>query len=120
VRQVPFPSICAALGQPVELDAARCGSYAHRLRNGWSDLACLKVVQLVCNCIEREQGRHVQSVVDEGWSMPSATHFHIPPGYSCNRVQGACAAGLEALPMLVAVRRSRAYSKIEGAQGGGG
>jgi len=36
--QSAFDEICLRLGQPVLLDAARMGSYAHRLRNYWTNL----------------------------------------------------------------------------------
>ncbi len=31
------------LGEPLLLDAAQCGSYAHRLRNWWTNLAPLSI-----------------------------------------------------------------------------
>ncbi|CAM6014511.1 unnamed protein product [Sphagnum balticum] len=34
------------LGEPLLLDAAQCGSYMHRLRNWWTNLAPLSVLQL--------------------------------------------------------------------------
>jgi transposase InsO family protein len=106
VRQEAFPAICAALGQPVALDAARCGAYAHRLRNFWSNIACPLAVQAVCDRIVREQGRHVQSVLDEGRSAPLAQYPQRSPWYRCNTVKHA---PLEALPTLVAYAGSRAY-----------
>ena len=116
VREVSFPAICQAIGQPVELDAARCGSYAYRLRNFWSNLACPRAVQTVCNCIQREPGRFVQSVLDEGRAAPPVTQAHPPPWYSCNKDQGA---ELEALPTLVAVQHSRAYCETTRGRGKG-
>ena len=47
VREYDYPATCAVLGEPVALDAARFGSYAHRFRNFWTNLACTKAVGLV-------------------------------------------------------------------------
>jgi hypothetical protein len=116
VRDVSFPGMCAVLGQPVELDAARCGSYDYRLRNFWSNLACPRAVQTVCRCIQREPGRHVQSVLDDGRTAPVVTQANKPPWYACNKVQGD---PVEALPTLVAVQHSRAFRVYGGIRGKG-
>eukprot|EP00854_Cymbomonas_tetramitiformis_P006207 gene6207-biopygen6246 len=38
IRDEVFPYIAGVIGQPVSFDAARAGSYAHRLRAYWSNL----------------------------------------------------------------------------------
>jgi hypothetical protein len=38
IREVEFPLICQALGQPVCLDATQFNSLAHRVRNYWTNL----------------------------------------------------------------------------------
>ena len=116
VRQSAFPAICAALGQPVALDAARCGAYAHRLRNFWSNLACPRAVQTVCDLVEREPDRYVQHVLDHGRVAPLATRPQQSPWYPCNAVRGGL---LEALPTLVAYVGSRAFRVRGGVPGKG-
>jgi hypothetical protein len=74
VRQQSFPAICSALGAPVALDAARCGAYAHRLRNFWSNIACPHAVQAVGDGLERGPGRYASAVLDEGHSAQRASH----------------------------------------------
>jgi hypothetical protein len=102
VRQQSFLAVCAALGAPVALDAARCGACAHRLRNFWSHIACPHAVQAVCDGLERGPGRYVSAVLDEGHSAQRACHPQRAPWYRCNIVAGG---ELEALPTLVAYRQ---------------
>ena len=43
VRNSDFPKICADLGMPVCMDAARFGARSHRVRNVWSNLAPMQL-----------------------------------------------------------------------------
>ena len=38
IRTEVYDFLCKALGHPVTFDAAQLGSYAHRLRNYWSNI----------------------------------------------------------------------------------
>lgn len=106
VREHAFPKICGVLGQPVVLDAARCGAFAYRLRNFWSNIADPFAVQLVCDSITRAPGRYVQSVLDPGRQAQVAVRPQRLPWYQCNAVAGQ---QLEALPTLVSFVKSRAF-----------
>jgi hypothetical protein len=105
VREVDFPRICSIIGEPVLIDAARFGSYAHRLRNFWSNLAAPEHVRLVVQQAQRAPGRRVDAVLDAGRSTQPATRAQGPPFYSCNQP----GQPLSALPTLVAYPASRAF-----------
>jgi hypothetical protein len=93
-----FNIICKVLGQPVVVDAARFGAFAHRARNYWSNMASPQWVQAVCDGVQRAPDRFVNSVLDVGREVAFQQNPRSPPFYSCN-VPGA---HVSALPTLVA------------------
>jgi hypothetical protein len=93
-----FNIICRALGQPVVVDAARFGAFAHRARNYWSNMASPQWVQAVCDGVQRAPDRFVNSVLDVGREVAFQQNPRSPPFYSCN----APGAHVSALPTLVA------------------
>ena len=108
--QQDFEQICAVLGEPVLLDAARCGSYAHRLRNFWSNMADPRWVNTVVEQIVRPAGRLVDDVLGEGRKSQPVQHQRQPPFYLCNRI----GEPLQALPTMVAYPASRAFRLWDG------
>ncbi|KAK3267931.1 hypothetical protein CYMTET_23542 [Cymbomonas tetramitiformis] len=57
MRGEVFPLITSVVGQPVSFDAARAGSYAHRLRAYWSNLFQDHQFNLVVEKVERPSDR---------------------------------------------------------------
>jgi hypothetical protein len=53
------------LGKPLLLDAAQCSSYVHRLRNWWTNLAPLLVLQLALKYIIRDPNLQVFHILDD-------------------------------------------------------
>jgi transposase InsO family protein len=81
-----FPIIRQSIGAPVAIDAAQFGSYAHRLRYYWTNLAHVEHVQAVLRHVERPQGLKVADVL-----LPGRTPWPVDKGdrhpfYVCNRV----------------------------------
>ncbi|KIY96367.1 hypothetical protein MNEG_11595 [Monoraphidium neglectum] len=120
VQAIDYPEICRALGRPISLDAAQCGSYAHRLRNYWTNLADSAVVAHVfAKAVRRAPDLYVDSILDEGRvtrpvqfttsSSPSA------PWYVCNKGSTQNPGKRCALPTLMATQRS--YSFRDGKAG---
>jgi len=105
VREKDFPRICATVGQPVLLDAAQFGSYAHRLRNFWSNLSDPQHVSAVAAVAQRKPHRYVNAVLDPGRRAQQVTAADALPHYQCNQVGEPMAA----LPTLVAYPASRAF-----------
>ena len=93
------------------VDAARFGSYAHRLRNFWSNLADPGAVQHAAEREQRPPGRWAQSVLDPTATAQAPRYDDKPPFYGCNFVGRA----LQAFPTLMA--RLGSYSFREGKQG---
>jgi len=104
IRQKVFPEICQVLGEPVVLDAAQFGSYAHRLRNFWTNLADTQLLQLVARHITRDPA-FVNDILDPGRVAQPALRTDTPPFYPCN-VKGQ---PLQALPTLMAAHDSYAF-----------
>ena len=100
-----FDTICRVIGQPVVLDAARFGAYAHRARNYWSNMSDPRQVQLVCDGVQRAPGRFVDDVLDEGRCVAFVQKPRADPYYQCN-VPGEPVC---ALPTLVAREASWSF-----------
>jgi hypothetical protein len=105
-----FAKICSVLGDPVLLDAAQFGSYAHRLRDFWTNLADTQHLQLVAAHVQVKANRSVADILDPGRFAATAEVTDKPPFYVCN-VQGE---QLRAFPTLVAHPLSRAFRDIRG------
>jgi hypothetical protein len=93
------------IGTPVVTDAARYGSYAHRVRAFWTNLATPSHLQLVLDAHQRPPGRLVDDVLDEGRTAQLSHSTDAYPRYPCN-TQGQ---PLCALPTLMAKQRSFAF-----------
>jgi len=104
-----FNAITSVLGMPVCLDAARVDSYAHRLRNYWTNIADAFQLGLFLHKVERTPGKFVDNILGEGRiAQPAAADDHAP-FYCCNKK----GQRLQALPTLCAFPRSRAYRDLE-------
>jgi hypothetical protein len=53
------------LGEPLFLDAAQCGSYAHQLCNWWINLAPLSILQLALRYTIRDPNLQVSHILDD-------------------------------------------------------
>eukprot|EP00775_Hariotina_reticulata_P015142 gene15142-biopygen1690 len=60
-----FAVVCSLIEQPVMFDAAQCGSLAHRVRNYWTNLCCVKRVAAVEH-VQRPAGRTVALALQPG------------------------------------------------------
>jgi RNase H-like domain found in reverse transcriptase/Reverse transcriptase (RNA-dependent DNA polymerase)/Integrase zinc binding domain/PHD-finger/Integrase core domain/C-5 cytosine-specific DNA methylase len=105
IREITYPRICAAIGDPVCIDAARFGSRAHRLRNWWTNLADAQQLQYVCDQVVRPAGLFVNDILDPGRTAQLAQRSDRPPFYECNIAGQA----LQALPTLMAYVGSRSF-----------
>jgi hypothetical protein len=105
-----FARICSVLGPPVLLDAAQFGSYAHRLRDFWTNLADPEHLQMAAAQVQVCKDRKVSDILDAGRFAAVADATDRPPYYVCN-VQGE---PLRAFPTLVAHPMSRAFRDVKG------
>ena len=58
--------VCQYLGKPVAVDAAALGSYAHRLRWKWTNLASASGISEALHQLARPISRHVNHILDKG------------------------------------------------------
>ncbi|GAX85939.1 hypothetical protein CEUSTIGMA_g13355.t1, partial [Chlamydomonas eustigma] len=58
-----FHELCAKIGSPVVLDAANVGSYAHRLRNYWTNLVSSSALQCILDSFERDPDLNLSDVL---------------------------------------------------------
>jgi hypothetical protein len=72
------------LGEPLLLDAAQCGSYAHRLCNWWTNLAPLSVLQLALRYTIRDPNLQVFHILDNQSSYQPITRQEKPPWFPVN------------------------------------
>ena len=110
--QDAFTKICHAVGQPVVVDAARFGSYAHRLRNFWSNLADPVHVNHMVSTLHRSPGRFVDDVLDNGRQVAFYAPVSRPPRYQCDEQPDEVGGELkpvQALPTLMATIGSYAF-----------
>jgi transposase InsO family protein len=105
VRTQDFPVLCALLGQPVCLDAAQFGSYAHRLRNFWSNLASPDHVHAAALYARRAGVRLVDHILEPGRISAPVLYTDRPPFYIVNLQDKP----REALPTFCARWESRAF-----------
>ena len=106
-----FDEICSCIGHSVLLDAARTGSYAHRLRNYWTNLCDPASLQMVLDTYERDPSLSLTDILDAGRSPQICRRVHPPPWYSVNEI----GQPLRVLPTLMATINS--YSFRNGNQG---
>jgi len=100
-----FSMVCAALGSPVVVDAARVGSYAHRLRNYWTNLGSSTHINAAIQHIHRPPGLFVSAILEPGRSPAPVLKDDRYPMYVCNKVGQPRAA----LPTLMAYHGSYAF-----------
>ena len=71
IRFPVFEEVCKFIGRPVELDSARVGSRAHRLRNYWTNLAEPDALSRVLGQIDQRASGPLDQILGEGReSMP--------------------------------------------------
>jgi hypothetical protein len=97
--------ICQCIGHPLACDAAQFGSYAHRLRHYWTNLAHLQQLQVVLEHVRRPAGLKVTDILKPGRVVLAAVKSDAAPFFRCN-VRGE---PLSALPTFTAYRMSRAF-----------
>jgi hypothetical protein len=100
-----FAAVCDVLGTPLEVDAARFGSRAHRLRNYWTNLGEPGKLAAAVTCAERPPGLTVQQILEHGRSPMPVVYASRPPWYPCNKV----GQPREALPTLMAYEGSYSF-----------
>ena len=106
-----YEEICSRIGPSVLLDAARTGSYAHRLRNYWTNLCNPAHLQLVLDTYERDPSLALTDILDHGRVPQICRKTHKPPWYPVNII----GQPLLVLPTLMATINS--YSFRDGYQG---
>lgn len=121
VHSRDYPIVVSAIGTPVTLDAAQCGSMAHRLRHFWTNLADTNELdQVFQRAVRRPSDLYVDSILDTGRvSAPEVKTEGAQPGsqwYICNKVgpggkPGKCCV----LPTLMATIGS--YNSKDGTSG---
>jgi hypothetical protein len=74
------------LGEALLLDATKCGSYAHRLCNWWTNLVPLSVLQLVLRYTIKDPNLHVSHILDDQSSYQPITKQKKPPWFPTNTI----------------------------------
>ncbi|GAX86472.1 hypothetical protein CEUSTIGMA_g13882.t1, partial [Chlamydomonas eustigma] len=100
-----FEELCSILGPPVVLDAARVGSYAHRLRNYWTNLASPSTLQFVLDSFERDPSISLLDVLEPDRYPQLCRAVRSYPYAACSNRNEP----LNVLPTLVAKVGSYAY-----------
>ena len=104
IRQ-DFQHIQHYLGKPVTLDAARHGSYAHRLRAIWTNLVDIQVLHAANQLVTRDLHLIVDDILDPYHKAQICTRPDYPPFYPANEV----GRNISALPTLVSFPGSYAF-----------
>ena len=106
VRETDHPYICSVVGQPVPLDAVQFGSYAHRLRNFWTNLVDPAHLRATLPAVAPPPNRQVAEILEPGrHPMPVTRRDHPNPWYQRNEPN----MPRKALPTLVATQQSYAF-----------
>ncbi|KAK3243361.1 hypothetical protein CYMTET_46981 [Cymbomonas tetramitiformis] len=105
IRKEVFPIINSVVGQPVSFDAARAGSYAHRLRAYWSNLFQNHQFNLVMEGVNRPPDRYVCDILQRGWKPRKVVTGDRKPHYTANVV----GEPMRVLPTILATQNSRAF-----------
>ena len=109
IREITYPFVCAALGVPLTFDACQVGSYAHRLRSYWTNLASISALQLHISGIERRPDQIVQEILDPNHRPQPVVRSDTPPFYVANVLCPRNPRPRAALPMLMAHPMSYAF-----------
>ena len=104
IRTEHYSTICSNIGQPIFVDAAQMGSYAHRLRNYWTNAACADQVSAVIKRIIRPE-LLVDRILEQDHTSQTVKFDDKPPFAICN-YKGYPRA---ALPTLVAYKGSHSF-----------
>jgi hypothetical protein len=90
ISSAHFHTVCAAIGQPVCIDAAQFDSYAHRLRNYWTNLCAPEHLLEAVFQVTRTPNLCVQDILQQGrYASPVLQDDHSPY-YVCNRRGHPC------------------------------
>ena len=104
-----FPFVCDGLGDPATFDAAQVGSYAHRLRSYWTNLAPAKTIETVLSRVVRDPNQTVHDILDEGRMSRVVERSDRPPYYPANIRDPMGVRPRGALPTLMAHPHSYAF-----------
>ncbi|CAM6082409.1 unnamed protein product [Calypogeia fissa] len=89
------------LGPPLLLDAVHCGSYAHRLRNFWTNLAPISLLALALKNTIRNPALQVDQILDADSSCQPVTRQEPNPWYPANTPGQPVVLGLHSFHFLV-------------------
>ena len=109
IRDIVFPAVCDILGTPITIDAVRFGSYAHRCRNFWQNLAPIDTLTTLIKSIHCNKSKPVDNILDAGRTSAAVDRNDSCPFYPANR-KGQIRV---ALPTLVAYPMSRAFKTYD-------
>ena len=82
--QEHFSLVQHYLGAPLLLDVVQCGSYAHRLRNLWTNLAPLSILKLALKYTIRDPNIQVSQILDDQSSCQPVTQQEKAPWFPTN------------------------------------
>eukprot|EP00854_Cymbomonas_tetramitiformis_P034175 gene34175-biopygen18261 len=105
IRKEVFPIINSVVGQPVSFDAARAGSYAHRLRAYWSNLFQNHQFNLIMKKVTRPPDRYVSNILQQGWKPRKVVSGDRKPHHIANVV----GEPVRVLSTILATQNSRAF-----------
>eukprot|EP00775_Hariotina_reticulata_P002868 gene2868-biopygen4480 len=84
IAQQDFDQVTRAIGQPVVLDAAQVGSFAHRLRNFWTNLCFPEQLQAAIQFVQRPPERELSSILAAHRQPMPVARMDRAPQYVCN------------------------------------
>lgn len=110
VRDVDYPLICRTIGSPIVLDAAQCGSRAHRMRCYWTNLADANLLQHVFqHAVRRASDLYIDDILDPGRVAAPVVKNDTAPRYVCNKGSPDQPGRRQALPTFVTAVNSRGF-----------
>ena len=111
VRVEATAELVRMLGPYVTVDAVQCGSYAHRLRNFWTNLAAPSQLSYVIAALRPRPGHYVQNLLEPGHTVQLAQYTDRFPFFPIN-VEGE---PVRVMPTLVSYAHSHSFR--DGRQG---
>ena len=110
IREGVYPHVCHAMGEPLDLDAARFNSGAHRHRNFWTNLGDTALLAEARNSWHRDPTRTVDGLLEPGRFSAPATHREPAQFYPSH---AAATSGQpmarRTMPTLVSYSQSRGF-----------
>ncbi|CAI7734670.1 unnamed protein product [Closterium sp. NIES-53] len=97
--------ISRQLGKGISCDAARAGSYAHRLRMYWQNVVPVLRLQEEVEGVKRATGRRVLDILEPGRTPAPVCQKGYSKHYPCNQV----GRDMRALPTLVSYVGAASY-----------